>query len=104
AGRSVKQYAEEAVRAYLTHLGEIPDGLTRADVDAVAAWRRFNGVPVDAGDATDPLNDLIDLHVAPLRDALALRRQLIEEYGIAADRIRLAADPTRSRYGGSQWK
>ncbi|MBB5912857.1 hypothetical protein BJY24_001724 [Nocardia transvalensis] len=88
--RVVDAYAREAEATHVSYTGELPDGMTRKQADAVALWRMLKGRPVVDVAPAELVRDLLDMHAQPLVDALAMRRNIIHEYGIAPERVRLA--------------
>ncbi|GAB2448951.1 hypothetical protein GCM10027187_15310 [Streptosporangium sandarakinum] len=103
--RTFQTYAWEAREAYTAYLGPLPEGIGVEEANAVAYRRMREGRPVHDGDPTRLAEDLLDLHAEPFRDALKMRSRLIEDYGVAPERIRLAyADGSQDvHYSNTRW-
>src|SRR5262249_37716278 len=74
--------------------------------DAALAWRTLRNLPVYDVDPAALADSAVDLHALPLRQALEMRRQLIHDYGIAPERVRLVYDdqPRNVHFGPSRFE
>lgn len=100
-------YQREAYATHQVYLGERPEGMTADQANAVALWRAVKGKPAVAADPRELVDDLIDMHAQPLRDALAMRTRLIDDYGIDPSRIRITSGGTHAEdasYGQTRWQ
>ncbi|MBH0777597.1 zeta toxin family protein [Nocardia bovistercoris] len=88
-----RDYAREAKANQVSYHGELPEGMTREQADAVALWRAGKGQSVTDVAPAELVRDLLDMHAKPLVDALTVRDRIINEYGVAPERVRIA-------YGG----
>jgi hypothetical protein len=104
ADHIMARYQDEAHDSYLTSRDPAPDGMTAGQVDAARAWRSLHGRDASAADPAELGNDLIDMYARPLKEALAMRRTLIDDYGIDPRRVRLTYDdpPSRLHYTESR--
>ena len=96
-------YRSEAYHSHSAYLGTIPDDMTPEQANVVAYMRAQKGLPAAGLDPDTMARDLIDLQAKPLRDALALRQRLIDEYGIEPGRIRLVHDEQQAHYASTRW-
>jgi hypothetical protein len=94
-GRTFEAYQKAAEASYRVPPDSLPDGLSAADANAAALWRAQQGRSAHDVAPGELVNDLLDLHAQPLRDALAMRRKLMEDFGIEPHRIRIAYDGPR---------
>ncbi|WP_036509317.1 nucleotidyl transferase AbiEii/AbiGii toxin family protein [Nocardia aobensis] len=85
-----KAYSEDAYGAHIVYMGELPEGMTADQANAVAFSRWVRSESTHDLSHAELTRELLDLHAQPLRSALRIRQRLIEDYGIASDRIRLA--------------
>ncbi|HET6215134.1 MAG TPA: hypothetical protein VFE14_19880, partial [Micromonosporaceae bacterium] len=105
--QTLRAFAQEARAAQLAFLDAVPGGMTAEQADAVALWRAHQGKPVTGVEPAELANDLIDIYTQPLRDALSMRQKLIDDYGVAPHRVRVAyggLPETDTRYGESRWQ
>ncbi|MEV1243736.1 hypothetical protein ACIBO2_11200 [Nonomuraea sp. NPDC050022] len=101
--RGFKTFQWDAHQSHLAYLGALPSGITLDEANAAVLHQLIKGRTVN--DPAALVDALIELHAKPLRDALALRQRLIDEYGIEPHRVRLAFANTsqKSHYSESQW-
>jgi hypothetical protein len=94
----------EAHEAHIAYLDSLPEKMGADQANAVAYWRALNGRPIHDGDPASLTHDLLDIYAKPLRDALSIRRQLLE-FGVEPHRIRLAFDdaPKEVHYAETRW-
>ncbi|WP_433180107.1 hypothetical protein [Actinoallomurus sp. CA-150999] len=90
--RTYNNYRYEARASHLMHLDAVPEGMTTEQANAVAAWHGMRGEPTRGHSPEQLINDLVDLHAQPLRDALAIRDRLINDHGVDPERVVLAHD------------
>lgn len=100
----LKRLLLESDERRITYLGELPDGVTQEQGNAVAVWRSQKGKSAVSVSDTEFLNDLSDIYLDPFREALATRRRFIEEYSIEPYRIRLSYDDQPYSVNYSQTK
>ena len=102
-GQVFRDYSKEAQARQLSYTGELPDGMTREQAVAVALWRSTRGLSTADVPPEELVHDFLTMHAQPLVDALTMRDRMINEYGIAPERIRLAyggppeSDPGRGK-------
>ncbi|MEE6258877.1 zeta toxin family protein [Plantactinospora sonchi] len=102
-GQVFRDYSKEAQARQLSYTGELPDGMTREQAAAVALWRSTKGLSTADVPPEELVHDFLTMHAQPLVDALTMRDRMINEYGIAPERIRLAyggppeSDPGRGK-------
>jgi hypothetical protein len=103
--RNLKGYQWDAHQSHLAHLGDLPEGVTLEQASAVVMRRMAKGQSVTGIDPATLADDIVEMAAQPFRDALALRRRLIEDYGIDPDRVRLAFANTsqKGHYANTQW-
>jgi hypothetical protein len=91
---------------YLDYQGPVPDGMTRDLMNQALLWRSLRGASTHDIDPATIANELIDMQIRPLRSALTMRRNLIEEYGIDPRRIRLSCDdqPRQVHYANTRFR
>ncbi|MCX5434717.1 hypothetical protein OHU11_41805 (plasmid) [Streptomyces sp. NBC_00257] len=102
----VKRLLLESDHRRITYLGEIPAGVSREEGNAVAVWRTQRGKDAVAANTAEFLDDLSDIYIDSLREALATRRRFIEDYGVEPHRIRLSYDdqPYEVNYANTKFR
>ncbi|MBO0882160.1 MAG: EndoU domain-containing protein, partial [Mycobacterium sp.] len=99
--RTIEAYAEEAAAAHIRYIGEIPEGITPDQANAVAfdRWAAAKEGRTGVSQEDLAIHDLpeqilmrgiLKLQAEPLEAALNMRSRLIGEYGVDPGRIRLA--------------
>ncbi|WP_159025327.1 hypothetical protein [Streptomyces pluripotens] len=88
----LKRLLLESEDRSISYLGELPDGVSPEQGNAVAVWRAQKGKSATAANDAEFLDDLSEIYLEPFREALATRRRFINEYSIEPHRIRLSYD------------
>ncbi|MFI7536808.1 nucleotidyl transferase AbiEii/AbiGii toxin family protein [Streptosporangium sp. NPDC049376] len=103
--RGFKTYQWDSHQTHLAFLGDLPAGLTADQANAAFLRALLKTPDVTDLDPATLADHFVDLHAQPLKDALELRRRLIEDYGIEPHRVRLAFANTsqKSHYAETQW-
>ncbi|MEU7744100.1 hypothetical protein [Nonomuraea sp. NPDC049158] len=103
--RGFKTFQWDAHQSHRAYLGAVPSGITLDEANAAAMYRMVKGRGVNGTGPAALIDDLIELHAKPLRDALTLRQRLVDDYGVEPHRVRLAFANTsqKSHYSESQW-
>ncbi|WP_406234313.1 nucleotidyl transferase AbiEii/AbiGii toxin family protein [Nocardia sp. NBC_01009] len=94
-----------AHQSHIGYLGELPEGMSADQANAVAFSRWARGLEAHNVPHTELVKDLLRLQADPLRAALRIRDRLIQDYGIDPSRIQVVRgeEGRDTAYPSSRW-